>query len=52
MMVMVVIMVMVMVMTLVEMMMMVKIVQVPLASVERVELEERRGRLTLLIVSR
>ena len=26
--------------------------QVPLASVERVELEERRGRLTLLIVSR
>ena len=28
------------------------IAQVPLASVERVELEERRGRLTLLIVSR
>ena len=26
--------------------------QVPLASVERVELEERRGRLTLLVVSR
>ena len=26
--------------------------QVPLLSIERVELEERRGRLTLLIVSR